>query len=322
MDDFDLGLGLGGRRKSISAKMPGAMNLVLIVIVMIAALVSLGELSITPTGVVNVSLIVAVLYIISSIMYKNSYAEYIEREKDTEEYKRVRGEYDNVIKEIYDGGMLERVPDYCVRYAKEDLKHCRTSVLLDACIPYERYEEKYVGLSEEDLRSEDLGEDAIKCILAANKIKGISLSANALMSTGEELTLTERLLRRLGWRRGIGMESSTRQRIDMTTNMISRAITTLLAGTVAISVVLDDFSIETISLWAMRMLPVAIATLGGKSGGARNVRETLIPQLERKTKIIRIMLAWDKEREKEEKNEKSCAEVVKISKTVDIQQSV
>ena len=35
MDDFDLGLGLGGRRKSISAKMPGAMNLVLIVIVML-----------------------------------------------------------------------------------------------------------------------------------------------------------------------------------------------------------------------------------------------------------------------------------------------
>lgn len=289
MGEFDL-----TDRKKLVAKTPGAMNVVLVMIVMIAALVSLGELSITPTGVVNVSLTVAVIYIISSIMYKNSYADGIVREKQSEEFKKAEEEYKEALRNVYEEGMLTEMPALCIRYCEEELKACRHAVLLDSCIPYDTYEEKYLGKSEKELEGMKLSKDAIRCISAANKIKGLHLTANTLLSTGEEATLGEKLLRKLGWRRGIAMESRTRQHIDTTFNMISRAITTFLAGTVAISVALDDFSLETLALWAMKMMPVAISVLGGRNGGTRNVQDTLIPQMQKKTKIINILLSWHK----------------------------
>ena len=290
MGDFDLDT----RKKAVS-KMPSAMNVVLIVIVMIAALVSLGELSITPTGVVSVSLTVAVIYIIASIMFKNAYTDSIQKEKESEAYKRVEAEYKEAVKQIYEEGILSELPDLCLKYCEQDLRSCRHAVLLDSCIPYDTYENEYFGKTMEELREMNLSEGAVKCIAEANKIKSIQLTANFLLSTGEETTIGEKILRKIGWRRGISIESKTRQYIDTSFNMFSRAVATLLAGTVAISVALDDFSVQTLALWAIKMLPIATSTLGGKNGGARNVQETLIPQLQRKTKILHILLSWHKD---------------------------
>ena len=282
-------------KKAINAKMPSAMNFVLVIIVVIAALVSLGEFTLTVSSVVNVSLIVAVLYVITSIMYKNSYLDGIEKGKLEAEYIAVKEEYDSVIKQIYDNDVLTKLPELCLRYRQEDLKNSRTGVLIDACISYETYEKEYFGKSEEDIRKMDLSEEAIKCILAANKVKGINITPGALMSTGEDVSIADRLLAKFGVLRGFGIESKTRLRIDFTANMISRAITTTLAGAIGINVVMDDFSLKTIALWAMKMLPVAMAVLNGHNSGLRNVRETLTTQLQRKTKIIKILLAWHKE---------------------------
>jgi hypothetical protein len=224
-------------------------------------------------------------------MYKNAYAGAIEKGKQTEPYLEAKRAHDEVVKEIYDNGLIAKLPDMCIEYCKEDLKHCRAQILLDACISYEVYEAEYLGRSEEELRALDLPQDAVKCILAANKTRGLHLTAGALLSDGEGTTLIERVMRRFGFRRGIGIESRTRQQIDFTTNSVSRAITTCLAGAVTISIVLEDFSVETLALWAMKMLPVAIAVLGGNNGGARNVTDTLIPQLEKKTKILKTIMA-------------------------------
>ena len=301
MDDFEFGDKLDTRKK-LEGKMPGATNLVMILIVLIGAIVSLGEFSLTLTGVVTVTMTVAVMYVIASIIYKNCYSEGMIREKDTEEYKAVKAEYDAAIKDIFDSGILMKMPEYCLRYRAEELESCRAAILIDCCIDYKTYKEKYLGKTEEELRVEKLTEDAIRCILAANRMRGMNVTAGMLMSTGEETTLFEKLLRLLGIRRTFGMESKTRQQIDFGTNMVSRFITTFLAGAVGITVVMDDFSLRTIALWAMKMLPVAIAALSGTNSGKHNVTDTLIPQLQRKTKIIRIILGWSRD-----ENEKGLA---------------
>lgn len=286
LDEFEL-----LSRKKITAKLSGTGNAVLICIVLIAALVSLGEITLTLSGVVNVSLMVIVLYVIASVVYRNSYVDRFERAKGEEQYLKVKAEFDKACKDIYDKDLLVKLPGMCLEYAQDDLKNARTSLLLDACIPYELYEREYLGKTVEQLTAMELPPETVKCIVSANKVKAMRLTATTLLSTGEDENLVEKMLRKVGVRRSIGIESKTRQQIDFTSNMLSRALTTLLAGAVGVNVVLDDFSIRTIALWAMKMLPIAIAAISGGNSGARNVYDTLIPLLERKTKIINIIIS-------------------------------
>ena len=285
-----------GERKTLSPKFPSAVNLILVIVVVIAAIVSIGELTLTLKGAVNITLTVIVLYIVASIVYPNSYMSGIAREKLTNEYISAKAEYDAAVKEIGKSGMLADISEYCLRYSKEELKACRASILLDECIEYDTFEKEYLGVSIKDLRDKKLSPAAIKCIRDANRVKALDITPGSLMSTGEDVTLLQRILRIIGVRRTVGIEARTRQRIDYSTNMVIRAVTTLLAGVVGITVVIEDFSLRTIAEWAMKMLPIPIAALGGNNAGRRNVSDTLIPQLLRKTKIIHTMLGWHAEK--------------------------
>lgn len=50
-------------------------------------------------------------------------------------------------------------------------------------------------------------------------------------------------------------------------------------------------SLETVALWGVKMLPVVVAALTARNSGTKNVLETLIPQLKRKTAILRSFVA-------------------------------
>ena len=291
MDDF----GFNDKRNELGARTPGTVNVTLIGIVLIASVVSLGELSLTFAGVVNVSLTVAVLYVVSSIIYKNSYAENMIMAKNTPEYIEAKEEFDKAVLHIESGDILTRMPEYITRYCEEDLRSCRAAVLLDGCIKYDIYEEKYLGKSADELKEQGLSHTAINCVLAANKVRSINLTAQKVMSTGEDVTLAEKVLRSIGLYRSFGMESKTREQIDFGTNMISRAITTLLAGTVGVGLIMDDFNLQSIAAWAMKMLPIAVAGMSGANSGQHNVLDTLVPQLKKKTKIMKTIIKWHEE---------------------------
>lgn len=290
MNDNDLDLDLTPK---LPKKLPSSTNIILIILVIIAALISLGEFKLTLTGIVNVSVMVIALYIIASIIYKSTYIDSLAKEKEGSEYLAAKQAFDEACKKIYDKGLLTKLPEMCITYSREELKNTRTSLLIDACIPYELYDTEYRGKTAEQLRAMELPEDTVRCILIANKAKAMRLTPTALLSSGEDQPIAERILKQFGIRRGIGMESKTRQQIDMSANMISRAVTTLLVGAVGVSVVIDEFSLETIASWALKMLPIATAAMSGASGGKHNVHDTLIPQLERKTKIINTMIATE-----------------------------
>lgn len=295
-DEFDLGFDTE-ERKSLTLKAPGTTSMITIAIVIIAAIVSLGEFTFTINGVVNITVTVAVLYVVASIIYSNSYLNGIKRGKSTPEYISAKSEYDESLKQINKLGMLSKMSEYCLRYCEEELKNCRAAVLLDACISYDDYKDKYLGKTEDELKELELSDDAIKCILDANRLKAVNITPSRLTGTGEDSSIYERLSKILGIRRTLGIESKTRQHIDYGTNMVSRALTTCLAGVVGISMFVDDFSFRTIALWAMKMLPIAIAALGGNNSGCRNVLYTLTPQLQRKTKIMKTMIGWHTEKQ-------------------------
>lgn len=287
-NEFDLGLD----RKSLSIKAPSAINVLMIVVVLIAAIVSLGELTFTVKGAINVTLTVIVLYIVASIVYPNSYSAAMAKEKLTPEYTAAKEEYENSIREVGALKMLTEMPDYCVRYSREELKACRSAILLDECIEYDTFESKYLGKSRKELRKENLSYAAVKCIRDASRVKAINITPGNLLGSGEEVTLAQRVLRIVGARRSVGIESRTRQRLDNGMNMLTRAITTILAGAIGVTVVIEEFSLRTIAEWAMKMLPIVIAALGGNIAGKHNVSGTLIPQMQRKTKIIQTMIGW------------------------------
>ena len=289
LDDFSL-----GTPRKLTAHTSTLSNAVLLLAIIIAVFVSIGEFTITLTGVVNVSVMVILIYVIASAVYRNSYASEIERCKSAEEFKSVNDEYNKAVKRIYDENLLLELPKYLVRYCEEDLKHTREMVLLDELIPYDLYAKTYRGKTPEQLKKLNLTDEAIRCIQTANNVKSIRINPSMLMSSGEEQSLTERAIRKIGIFRGVNIESKTRQQIDFIANAITRAFTTLITGAVGISVVMDDFSIRTLALLAVKMLPIAMAALGGTNGGKRNVHETLIPQLKRKTEIINIILTWAK----------------------------
>ena len=285
-------------RKRESLSLPNAVNIFLIAAVVIAALLSMGELTLSWSGALNISLLVIFLYLVASLVYRNNYSGGMAKGKLSEEYKRAKTEYDEAVKAINELGLLPCLPELCIRYREEDLRYRRTEVLSDMCIDYDLYEEKYLGKSEEDLRDseEKLGEDEVKCILKANKLKGIRITRNILLSTGEGGDFAEKLLNVFNLARSVSVESVTRQRIDLGLNMLSRAATTILAGVVGISLMVESFSLQFVAQWAVRMLPILFAAIGGNSAGVKNVLETLVPSLERKTAIMKVLIAWGKEK--------------------------
>lgn len=276
-------------------KMPTTTNVILVMLVIVAAFASVGELKITYEGAVKVSLLVIFLYIICSVMYSSRYNVGIENEKNGEEYKCVKAEYEKALRAIYDGGLLSKIPEFCQRYRENELKNRRSEILGDQCIPYEIYIEKYHGKTRNELEGMNLSKEVINCIVAANRVKGMNISGNILMSSGESVTLFEAVKHILGFRPGIGMEAKTRQRIDLGYNMVSRFVTTFFAGAVGISIVIDRVSWQLAAQWVMRMFPIAWSALVGYNAGARNVRETLIPQLQRKTSILQLFVMWGRE---------------------------
>ena len=190
------------------------------------------------------------------------------------------------------------MPEFCEKYREEDLKSRRAEILGDQCISYELYEE-YRTKTKKELQELNLTPEAIKCVLHANRLKGMRINGRELMSDGEATGIFERGLESLGFRPNIGMEAKTRQRIDFGFNLFSRAATTIFAGVVGITIAIDRLSWEAVSQWAIRMFPIAWSALVAYPAGGKNVSETLIPQLKRKTSILELFMIWGAEQKEE-----------------------
>ena len=73
--------------------------------------------------------------------------------------------------------------------------------------------------------------------------------------------------------------------------MASRFLTAFLTGSVAVSVIIEP-SWQTVAQWGIRMLPVVWSALVAYNSGVKNVLETAVPYLSRKTELLKIFISW------------------------------
>ena len=88
------------------------------------------------------------------------------------------------------------------------------------------------------------------------------------------------------------MSTLTRRNVDFATNMVSRLFTTLLSGTVVIDVIINP-SWQSVAQWALRMIAIFWAAVSGYDAGVKNISETTMSYIARKTEILKIFIAWN-----------------------------
>ena len=263
-------------------KAPRIINVGVVISVILAAILSMGDIGFSWNGLRDLSLLVAVIYIVATLVYKNNYAGGVAKGKASEEYTDAKRAYDEVKKQITDPSILPRLPELCTEYCLEELKQYRTMILAGACITYGDYLKKYANQDCGELKKLGLSKRAVKYVMKADRAKVKHFDPRALLSEeGGKLIFRRSIL---------GVSSKARERIDFGINAISRAATAILSGVIAVNIVWD-FSVAAAATWGVRMLPVLWAALSATSAGVQNVMHSLIPQMRRKTEIMRIILS-------------------------------
>ena len=269
-------------KKSVRAKLPNALNMVMIFCIIIAGVLFMGEIELTFGSILNVSLLVAIIYLIASIAYRNNYQNGMYAAMKDDEYCKAKERYEKAKHDIYSLGIASKLGDYCVRYIEQDLKKYRASILADACIPYDKYESDYIGKTYKELMEKGLSKKTARCIVRANKASGIKINTGTLLTSDSNFHR----------HRGLGMSTLTRRNVDFATNMVSRLFTTLLSGTVVIDVIINP-SWQSLAQWALRMVAIFWAAVSGYDAGVKNISETTLSYISRKTEILKIFISWN-----------------------------
>ncbi len=231
----------------------------------------------------------------------NARSSSINKGKTLPEYTEAKAAYDEARAEVMNPDVLSKLPGLCVEYCREELKQYRAAILSTACITYDDYAEKYINKSESELEDLGLPDSAIKVVLRAGKAKAKHLDPNALLSENGYRVIFGRIL--------LGLSSKAREYFDFGFNALSRALITLLSVVVAVTIFFD-FNIETFATWGVRMLPVLWSALTSTAAGIKNVLYTLIPQMQRKTEILKTIFAlWIKEENEQKPEQKLGTEV-------------
>lgn len=281
IEDTELGTEPMREKKNQPSKLPNVMNAVMIFCMVIAGLLFVGEIKMTFGSVLNVSLMVAIIFLIASIAYQNNYQNGMHVAMREEEYVKVKADYDKVKDEVYSLGLAPMLSDYCVRYTKSELKRYRTSVLSELCIPYDVFERDYLGKTYDELIQEGMQKRKAQCITRANNAVAIRLNESMLLEPGANNYQ----------HRGLGMSSVVKRNVDFSMNIIFRLLTTVLSGTVIIDVIINP-SWQSLAQWVLRMIAVFSAAVTGYDAGYKNISETTVSYISRKTEILKIFISW------------------------------
>ncbi len=288
--DHELDKYITGEEKEAYAKIdlkkiPSKLNLFLVFGIIIAALASMGEIAFTLNEAINITLLVVFIYVISLMIYRNVYQDNMYKAKESDEYKQAEAEYREIVKSAYDKGLTSRLGELCSRYRKEELQAYRTELLEDMCIDYKGYEKQYFGKTKKELKKSGLSKAAIKCVVRANKARGIYISQDMLLSGDSAPRKRNKMFART---------SERREAQDRTRHAVTGLAKTVLVGTIGISVAFD-FSLQAIAQWAVRMMPIVAAALSAAPAGRSNIFDVAIPYLKKKTEVLKTMLVWIEE---------------------------
>ena len=264
-------------------KLPGAHDITLFAAALIAAVISLGEVRLTLQTVRNVSLLVSLLFFLSTLIYRNRYSVALERGKRSERYLSAYAEYDSLRTRLFDSGQSALLSVFCRDCVAAELAGYREGLLAEAGLTYGDYEERYRGQPIRVLRKEyRLTPYAIKAVKKCDGAKGIRLNKNMILLNDGDSG---------GRNKPFGISSKARQRRDYRLNVLTRLGVTLLSGIVAVDLMVDP-TLVTLVRWCVRMLPIVSSAFFGSSSGYTNASETAVNYLSAQCVKIREFFEW------------------------------
>ena len=252
--------------KGVSGSEPDKIqinDIMLAALVIIAAVISFTDFSLSFGNIRNFTALTIFLYIITMFVYRNRYSKGIARGKKDEEYIRSLSEYREKRSYIFDNNLAGAVPAFCTYYKKKELREYRESLLCDIEMSYDEYKEKYIRMPNRAVMKQKLSTEAKQVIIKCNSAKSLRLYPGMILNENGEYDRHKL----------IGKSGRERERRDKRNQAISRAAYVIFGTLIAFDVIFN-FSWLTIAQWIVRMLPVIIATISGDDGGYCNITVT------------------------------------------------
>lgn len=258
-------------------------DLMLGVLVVIAALLSFTDFSFTAGDWKNLTALTLFLYIITMFIYRNRYAKGMAQGREDEEYKSALQAYRTIRKDISDKCLASYVPKFCIDYKKQELREYRESLLCDIEMCYDEYKEKYIRMSKKDVLKLPISMEAKAIIIKCNSAKAIKLYPGLILNESGEYD-REKL---------IGKSGRQRERQDKKMQAITRAVYVIFGAAVAFDMIFN-FSLITIAQWVVRMLPICLAIVSGQDGGYCNVTVTETNFKRDQSQVIGLFMEYAK----------------------------
>lgn len=252
-------------------------DLMLGALVIIAAIVSFTDFSLSWGNIRNFTALTIFLYIITMFVYRNRYAKGILRGKKETEYIDSLSLYREERQQIYDLQIVGKVPKFCIWYKKKELREYRESLLCDIEMEYDEYVEKYLRMSSKDILKSDLSAMAKKTLIKCNKAKSIRLYPGMILNENGEYDRSKL----------IGKSGRERERSDKKKQAINRAVYVVFGALIAFDLIFN-FSVLLIFQWIVRMLPVIIAIITGDDGGFCNIVVTEVKFKNDQVHVIKL----------------------------------
>ena len=272
-------------------------DLMLGALVVIAAVLSFTDFTLSAGDWKNLTALTLFLYIITMFIYRNRYEKGMSRGKKDAEYQLSLQIYRENRKDITLKNLVSHVPGFCTYYKKQELREYRESLLCDIEMDYDTYKEKYLMMSKKDILKLPISTEAKKILIKCNCAKAIKLYPGMILNESGEFD-RDKL---------IGKSGRQRERHDKKKQAITRAVYVLFGAAVAFDMIFN-FSLMTIAQWIVRMLPIIIAMVSGDDGGYCNITVTETNFKRDQSNVIGIFMEYAKknnliEIDKEEKIE-------------------
>ena len=264
-------------------------DVVLMLLVIVAAVASTTEMSLSWGSVQRITLLTVFLYFITTLVYKNRYEKGKQRGRYDEEYANVLKNYRQEREDIYNNNYVKHIPAFCTWYKKKELREYRENLLADIDMEYDEYRDKYMNRPKRYILKQHISSEAKSIIIKANKARSIKLSAGMVLNESGEANR----------KKLIGTSGKQREKFDKMSNAISRIFVTIFAGTVVVNIILD-FSFLSIVQWCIRMTPIISAMLLGDDSGYCNIVVTETNFKKDQSAVIKMFKGYVKEHISEE----------------------
>ena len=185
-------------------------DLMLAGIVLIAMVLSFGDMTLSLGDIKNFTALTLFLYVVTTIVYRNRYNRGKLRGRSDSEFNEALMGYRKVRGLITELGITSKVPAFCQHYKKTELKEYRMGILADVDMDYDDYIKNYRQLSKRQVMRLPLPYYTRKAIVQCNMAKPIRLTPGLILNESGEAD-RDKL---------IGQSGRERERSDKLKNVI------------------------------------------------------------------------------------------------------